>query len=147
LAGPRGFHTAALNPPEFSQSDLQEGQRREVLEAFYSARNDSVVIVVAIVVVVIPIVIRMPAMLVLIPPSMTGGPAALPRFVELVARAIGLLTLVAVVLDGFVQLVIGFRNASLAIVVIGPHLRRAGEHKKTSQCCCSKCHLSEEQTV
>lgn len=91
--------------------------------------------VVAIVVVVIPIAIRMPATFVFIPPSMTGAPAALPRFVQLVARAIGLPTLVAVVLDGFVQLVIGVRNASLAIVAIGPQRRRAGEHKKTSQCC------------
>lgn len=91
--------------------------------------------VVAIVVVVIPVVIRVPAMFVFIPPSMIGAPAALPRFVQLAARAIGLPTLVAMVLDGFVQLVIGVRNASLAIVVIGPQLRRAGEHKKTGQCC------------
>ncbi len=91
------------------------------------------VIVVAIVVVVIPIPIRVPAMFVLIPPSMTGAPAALSRFVQLAALAIGLLALVAVVLDGFVQLVIGIHNASLAIV--GPQLWRAGEHEKTNQCC------------
>ena len=36
---------------------------------------------VLVVIVVIPIAFRMPAMLMFIPPSMTGAPAVLPRFV------------------------------------------------------------------
>jgi hypothetical protein len=36
---------------------------------------------ITIVVAVIPIVFRMPAMLMFIPPSMTGAPAVLARFV------------------------------------------------------------------
>jgi hypothetical protein len=43
--------------------------------------EDSVVVAVLIVIVVIPIAFRMPAMFVFIPPSMTGAPAAFPRFV------------------------------------------------------------------
>ena len=82
------------------------------------------VIAVVIMVVVIPIVIRTPAMLVFIPPSMIRVPAALPRFVQHVAPMCRLLALIAVVLDGFMQLVIGFRNASLA-VVIGAQVRSA----------------------
>ena len=53
-------------------------------------------------IVVIPIMIRMPAMLVFIPPSMVGIPATLTRFVQLVAPMLSLLTLVAVMLDSFV---------------------------------------------
>ncbi len=51
------------------------------------------------------------------------------------APVFGLPTFVAVMLDGLVQLVIGFRNASLAIVVIGPQVRRAGKYEKASQHC------------
>jgi hypothetical protein len=61
-----------------------------------------VVIAVVIMVVVIPIMIRVPAMSVFIPPSMFGIPAALARLVQLTAPLFGLLTLVAVMLDSFV---------------------------------------------
>jgi hypothetical protein len=63
---------------------------------------DSPVIAVVIMIMVIPIMIRMPAMLVFIPPSMAGIPAALTRFVQLFAPMLSLLTLVAVMLDSFV---------------------------------------------
>lgn len=92
-------------------------------------------IAVVIMVVIIPIAIRMPAMPVFIPPSMMTVPAALPLFAQLMAPVFGLPTFVTVMLDGLVQLVIGFRNASLAIVVIGPQVRRAGKHEKASQRC------------
>jgi hypothetical protein len=105
-----------------------------------------VVIAVVIMVVVIPIVIRTPAMLVFIPPSMIRVPAVLPGFVQHVAPMFRLLALIAVVLDGFVQLVIGFRNASLAIV-IGAQVRSACKYEKSSQCRYSKCGSSEERIV
>ena len=69
-----------------------------------------------IMVVVIPIVFCTPAMLVFIPPPMIRGPAALPLFVQDVAPFFRLFALIAVVLDGFMQIVIGFRNAVLAVI-------------------------------
>jgi hypothetical protein len=93
-----------------------------------SVRNDYDSPVIAVVIVVVPITIRMPAMLVFIPPSMVGIPAALTRFVQIVAPVLSLLTLVAVMLDSFVKFVLGLRDASLA-VVIGAQARRAYEHE------------------
>jgi hypothetical protein len=89
---------------------------------------DSPVIAVVIMVVVVPITIRMPAMLVFIPPSMVGIPAVLTRFVQIVAPVLSLLTLVAVMLDSFVKSVLGFRDAPLAIV-IGAQVRRPYKHE------------------
>ena len=100
------------------------------------------VIAVVIMVVVVPIVIRTPAMLVFIPPSMIRVPAVLPGFVQHVAPMFRLLALIAVVLDGFVQLVIGFRNAVLA--VISAQVRSACKYEKSGQCRYSKCGSSEE---
>jgi uncharacterized membrane protein len=105
-----------------------------------------VVVAVVIMVVVIPIVIRTPAMLVFIPPSMIRFPAALPLFMQDVTPFFRLLALIAVVLDGFMQLVIGFRNASLAIV-IGAQVRSACKYEKAGQCRYSKCGSSEERIV
>jgi hypothetical protein len=73
--------------------------------------------VVVVVVVIVPIVVRTPPVLVFIPPSVIRGPAALPLFVQDVAPFRCLLTLIAVVLDGLMQIVIGFRDASLAVVI------------------------------
>jgi hypothetical protein len=42
--------------------------------------------------------------------------------------ALGLLALVAMMLNGFVQPVVRARNAALAVVVIGAQTRRSGEH-------------------
>jgi hypothetical protein len=78
---------------------------------------DSPVFAVLVMIMVIPITIRMPAMLVFIPPSMFGIPAALTHFVQLFAPTLSLLTPVAVMLDSFVQSVIGFRDAPLAVVI------------------------------
>jgi hypothetical protein len=104
------------------------------------------VVTVVIMVVLIPIAIRMPAMLVFIPPSMIGVPAVLTCFVQLVAPTFSLLTLIAVMLGRFVQLVIGPRDASLA-VIIGAQVRSACKHEKTGQCRSSKCSSSEERIV
>jgi hypothetical protein len=85
-------------------------------------------VLVAVVIMVVPIAFRMPAMLMFIPPSMTGAPAVLPRFVEFMTPTFGLLAPVAVMLDGFVQPVVRARNAALAIVAIGAQTWHSGEH-------------------
>jgi hypothetical protein len=105
-----------------------------------------VVLAVVIVIVVIPIAIRMPTTLVFIPPSMNRVPAALARFVQLVAPMFGLLALIAVMLDGFVQLVIGFRNAPLA-VIIRVHARSACKQQKARQSRGSKYGSPEERIL
>jgi hypothetical protein len=107
---------------------------------------DSPVIAVVIMIIVIPITFRMPAMLVFIPPFMFGIPAALARFVQLFAPMLSLLTLLAMMLDRFVQLVIGLRNASLA-VVIGAQVRSTCKQEKASQCRGSKCGSAKDRTV
>lgn len=97
-------------------------------------------------VVVIPIAIRAPAMSVLIPPSVIAVPAALPRRSKLATPVFGLSALVAVMFDRFVQFVIGFRNPSLAIVVIGAQLQCPAEHQNAGQRCRSK-YLYQEALV
>ncbi len=82
------------------------------------------------VIIIIPIAVCMPTMPVFIPPSMLYPPAALPRLVQFMAPVLGLLALVSVMLDGFVQLVVHARDASLTIVVIGAQVRCAGKHQK-----------------
>jgi len=82
------------------------------------------------VIIIIPIVVGVPTMPVFIPPAMLYLPAALPRFVQFAAPVHGLLALVSMMLDGFVQLVVRARDASLTIVVIGAHARCADKHQK-----------------
>jgi hypothetical protein len=81
---------------------------------------------VAIVIVVIPIAIGMPAVAVFVPPTMPLIPAAFPRLAQFVPRAIGLLAVPTVMLDGFVNFVIRLGDAALtAGVVIGACSRRS----------------------
>jgi hypothetical protein len=65
-------------------------------------QSDSPVIAVLIMIMVIPIMLCMPSMLVFIPPSMVGLPAALTQFVQFPAPMFSLLTPVAVMLDSLV---------------------------------------------
>jgi hypothetical protein len=90
--------------------------------------EDSMLVAVAVMIVVIPIALGMPAMCVFIPPSTIGVPAALPRFVQFMTPAFGLLAPVAMMLNGFVQPVVRARNAALAIVAIGAQTWHSGEH-------------------
>jgi hypothetical protein len=106
-----------------------------------------VVVEIAVVIAIIPIVLRTPAMLVFVPPSMADAPAVLPRFVEFMTPAFGFPTPAAMMLNGFVQLVVGARNAALAIVAIGAQKRCSGEHQKASQRGCSKDRSSESQIL
>jgi hypothetical protein len=87
-------------------------------------KKPSVVVVIAI----IPVVLGAPAMLVLIPPAMLLPPAALARFVQFAALVVGLAAVAPVAFDGFVQLVLGMSDATLAAVdVFGVRSRHCAE--------------------
>ncbi len=86
---------------------------------------------VVIVVMVIPVAVGMPTMPVFIPPFVAVLPAAFPCFVQFMAPALGLLALVSVMLNGFMQLVIHTHDATLAIVVVSVQARSASEKQKT----------------
>jgi hypothetical protein len=88
--------------------------------------------VVIVVVVIVPIVVGTPPVPVFIPPSVIRGPAAFPLFVQDMTPFRRLLTLIAVVLDGLVQIVIGSRDAPLA-VVISAQSWSACKHDKSGQ--------------
>lgn len=66
---------------------------------------------------IIPIVLVMPASFVLIPPAMVLLPAALPRFAQFAPLVVGLPAVPTVVLDCFMQLVLGMFNAALTPLV------------------------------
>jgi hypothetical protein len=98
--------------------------------------HDSVAIVVVIV--VIPIAIGMPPVAVFIPPAMSFVPAAFPRFMQFVARMIGLPAIPAVMLHGFMQFVIRLGDAPLALVVIfGGRSGCSRECQHANECCSS----------
>ena len=86
-----------------------------------------VLIVMAIVVVIIPIPIRVPTTAVFIPPSVTAFPALFAGFRQFVSPMVGLLAEVAVMLDGFVKIMVGPCHVSSATVNVGAQLRCTGE--------------------
>jgi hypothetical protein len=86
-------------------------------------------------VIVVPIAIGVPPAIVFIPPPVIGAPAILAGLVQLVARMIRLLAVPAVVLHGFVQFVIGFRQTMLTFAFIRPNLGRTREQQKPGQGC------------
>jgi hypothetical protein len=121
-------------------SSSGECQSRHALIPSWKKSNS-----VLIVVVVIPIALSMPAMCVFIPPTVIGAPAVLARFVKLMTSAFGLLTVITMMLDGFVQPVVGARDAALAFVGVGMQQRCSAEHQKAGQHGCGHCGSSEEQ--
>jgi len=93
---------------------------------------------VVIVVVIIPIAIGMPPVAVFVPPAMRLIPAAFASFMQVAPRMIGLPAIPAVMLHGFMQFVIRFGDASLALVVIfggRPGCSRECQHAR--ECCSS----------
>src|SRR4029077_13466710 len=100
-----------------------------------------------VVIVVIPITIGMPATAVLVPPAMSLPPAAFPRLVQIVARAVRLPAVPAVMLHGFVESVVGFGDAALALIVtLGgcPGCTRECQHRKQ---CSRGQHYSGEKPL
>jgi hypothetical protein len=71
---------------------------------------------IVVMIVIVPIAIGVPAMIVFVPPPMIYGIAVLALLVQLVPPAVGFAAVRAVMLDGFVELVVNFRKALLAIV-------------------------------
>jgi hypothetical protein len=78
-----------------------------------------VVIPIMVVVMVVPIVLRVPAMPVFIPPFVELAPAEFARLMQLVARMLGLWAVPSVMLSGFVKPVVGSHKAMPASIVIG----------------------------
>jgi hypothetical protein len=73
-------------------------------------------------------------MLVLIPPAMLLPPAALARFVQFAALVVGLAAVAPVAFDGFVQLVLGMSDATLAAVdVFGVRSRHCAKQQNGAQ--------------
>jgi hypothetical protein len=103
--------------------------KRHVLQI----ENDSTVITFVIVIVIIPIPLGVPAVVIFTPPTMAVVPAMLTGFAQFVTPVVCLLALVAMMFDCFVQVVVGFGNAALAIVVGGAQTRQIRKHEKGSQ--------------
>jgi hypothetical protein len=100
---------------------------------------------VAVVIVVIPIAIGVPAVSIFVPPTMPLLPAALARFVQFVARMVGLPAVPAVVLNGFVQSVVGSGDTPLAsIVAFGGCSGRSRECQHANEYRSSEHRLSEK---
>jgi hypothetical protein len=91
-----------------------------------------VVIVVVIMIVIIPIVIRTPAVAVLIPPAMAVFPAPGTCFSKLMAILRGLRAVPTVMLGGLMELVIRVGDALLTIVVISAQRGGAHEEKRSA---------------
>jgi hypothetical protein len=69
-----------------------------------------------IVIAVVPVPLCSPATLMLVPPAMTTAPASLADFMKVMTSLVRLPALPAVPFNRFVKLVIGVRNATLAVV-------------------------------
>ena len=83
-----------------------------------------------------PVALGVPAMLVFIPPPVVGAPAMLAGFAQVVARALGCLTAIAMVLDGLMQPVISFRDSTMALFIsISAQSWSRAEHDKSKRYC------------
>src|SRR6266851_5947776 len=104
-----------------------------------------VLMAIVVVIVVIPIAIAMPPVAVLVPPAMILIPAVLSSFVQIAPRMIGLPAVPAMMLHGFMQFVIRFGDAPLALpVVICPRARRSGKSHQADKRRRSEHGLSEK---
>ena len=97
--------------PLDKQVQMKRKERPDRDGALRKTHCDELVAIV-VVIVVIPITIGMPATAILVPPAMSLSPAAFPRLVQIVARAVRLPAVPAVMLHGFVESVVGFGDAA-----------------------------------
>jgi hypothetical protein len=86
-----------------------------------------------VVVMIVPVAIGVPAMAVFIPPFMIPAPATLAGLMQLMARTVRLFAVPAMMLTSFVELVIGFGNVMLAIIVIGNSARSSSKEQESAQ--------------
>jgi hypothetical protein len=84
-------------------------------------------------VVIVPIAIAVPAAVVFVPPPVFGLPAILAGFPQFVPRVFGLFAVPAVVFHGFVNSMIGPRQAILAFPFVRANLGRTCEHQKSGE--------------
>src|SRR6267142_2665379 len=82
-----------------------------------------------VVIVIVPVAIGVPAIAIFIPPAMTVFPARFAGFVQFVPPMRGLLAFISVVLDRFMQFVVGFSQTLLAAV--GLRCRHAGKKRQS----------------
>jgi len=73
--------------------------------------------IISIVIVIIPVALGAPTVPVFIPPTMVAGVAILAGFVELTASVIGLTALASMMLNSFMETMVGPGNALLTIVI------------------------------
>lgn len=66
-----------------------------------------IAVMVVIMIMVVPVLLIVPAMMVFVPPFVILVPATLARFAQFVTRMVGLRAVRSVVLDRFVQPMIG----------------------------------------
>jgi hypothetical protein len=85
-------------------------------------------IAMMVVIVIIPIVVGVPAALIFVPPAVAVFPAVRACFAEFVAPVFRFGALPAMVLDGFVKLVVSPGDALLAVVC--PDAGGAGKEKR-----------------
>jgi len=130
--------------PLDKQVQMKRKERPDRDGALRKTHCDELVAIV-VVIVVIPITIGMPATAILVPPAMSLSPAAFPRLVQIVARAVRLPAVPAVMLHGFVESVVGFGDAALALIVTFGGCRgcTCGCHHP-QQCGCSQYHSGEK---
>jgi hypothetical protein len=86
-----------------------------------------------IVVMIVPIMLRMPAVSVFIPPFMELAPAIFARLMQVVARMLRLWTVPPVVLSSFVKPVVGPHKAMTASVVIRHSSWSRSQQQKSPQ--------------
>src|SRR5690348_17616667 len=67
---------------------------------------------------IVPVAIGAPAVAVFIPPAMVVVPTAFAGFAQLMASVVRLPAVPAMVFDGFVQFVVGFRDVPLTATVV-----------------------------
>ena len=77
--------------------------------------------------IVVPVVFGAPLMRFYVPPLVILPPAIFARIRQFVTRMLGLLAVVAVMLDRFVQIVVGFFGTVLALCLARLYSRRPCE--------------------
>jgi hypothetical protein len=89
-------------------------------------------VVIAVVVVIVPVAVGVPSMAIFVPPTMVCSVAALALFMQLVAPMVGLAAVIPVMLDGFMEVVIDFGEALLALI-ISTHDRNSNAEGKDTR--------------
>src|SRR6266446_8276130 len=100
----------------------------------------------AVVIVIVPITVAVPAAAVFIPPTMALSPAAFPRLMQFMPCMVRLPAVPAMMLEGFMQLVICLGDASLApivVIVATECARRSGEGQHSDDCGNGEHHPAE----